>query len=754
MPQPFELPDFYEPYPARLNPHLAAAREHSKRWARAMEMIEGSGVWDEADFDSHDYALLCAYTHPDASAEVLSTVTDWYVWVFFFDDHFLESFKRSRDMAGAKAYLDRLRAFMPVCPDGEPAAAPENAVERGLADLWARTTPVMSRGWRRRFAEATRHLLEESMWELSNISEGRVANPLEYIEMRRKVGGAPWSAGIVEYAAGAEVPEAVAASRPLLVLRDAFADAVHLRNDLFSYQREVEDEGELSNGVLVFERFLGCDTQAAAEAVNDLITSRLQQFEHTVFTELPQLFVESGLDPRSCADVLTYAKGLQDWQSGGHEWHLRSSRYMNGGGAGGTGDPLPGGAALPGGPTGLGTSAARIVTSLAATLPIRLRSHAHPPRRAVGPVRLPGLHMPYPALLSPHLDRSRENIVEWGWRMGILDVPPGLPGAGVWDERKLRACDFALAAAGIHPAATLEELDLTTGWLTWGTYADDYYPVVFGRAHDLAGARACNARLSAFMPVESTAAPAPVTALERGLADLWARTAGPMEVCARRAFRTAVEDMTGSWLWELANETEHRVPDPVDYIEMRRKTFGADLAMSLSRLSRWPAIPPEVRRARPLQALEHAAGDYAALVNDLHSFRKEIEFEGEIHNGVLVVQNFFGCGVPEALHIVGDLANSRMREFQRIVATELPAMYGDLALDATTRATLDRYARELKHWMAGILRWHRQTLRYTESELRRPVGLPSRTSYGPTGLGTAAAYLAATLRRRSEVSPT
>lgn len=71
----------------------------------------------------------------------------------------------------------------------------------------------MSQDWRRRFAVATEHLLNESMWELSNINEGRIANPVEYIEMRRKVGGAPWSAGLVEYAT-AEVLTAVAGSRP------------------------------------------------------------------------------------------------------------------------------------------------------------------------------------------------------------------------------------------------------------------------------------------------------------------------------------------------------------------------------------------------------------------------------------------------------------------------------------------------------------------------------------------------------------
>ena len=254
--QPFQLPDFYMPYPARLNPHVGAAREHAKAWACEMEMVDspqnGVAVWDASDLDSHDYALLCAYTHPDAPSPELDLVTDWYVWVFYFDDHFLELYKRPRDLTGAAEHLDRLAAFMPV--DGPIVATPVNPVERGLADLWARTTPTMSADWRRRFVESTANLLRESLWELANISRSRLPNPIEYVEMRRKVGGAPWSANLVEHAAGAEVPAEIAASRPMCVLRDTFSDGVHLRNDLFSYQREVEQEGELNNGVLVGER--------------------------------------------------------------------------------------------------------------------------------------------------------------------------------------------------------------------------------------------------------------------------------------------------------------------------------------------------------------------------------------------------------------------------------------------------------------------------------------------------------------------
>ncbi|GGO90530.1 family 2 encapsulin nanocompartment cargo protein terpene cyclase [Wenjunlia tyrosinilytica] len=734
MTQPFQLPDFYMPYPARLNPNLEEARAHSGQWARDMGMLEGSGIWTQGDLEAHDYALLCAYTHPDASGPELSLVTDWYVWVFFFDDHFLEAFKRTQDREGGKEYLDRLAAFMPMDSAAEPPE-PTNPVEAGLADLWARTVPSMSMDWRARFAESTENLLNESLWELSNINAHRIPNPVEYIEMRRKVGGAPWSAGLIEHAVGAEVPASIAGSRPMRVLRDTFADGVHLRNDLFSYQRETEEEGELSNGVLVLETFLDCTTQEAADAVNDLLTSRLQQFENTALTELAPLFAEHGLDPQSCADVLAYVKGLQDWQSGGHEWHMRSSRYMNGGAA-----SSPATRRSPFLPSGLGTSAAGIRAS-AGPIAARIRSLTSVPHRRVGPSLLPDFFMPFTTRLSPHLGASRKHVVDWARRMGMLEAQPGVPGSGVWDEGKLMGFDFPLCSAGIHPDASSDELNLTSGWLTWGTYGDDYFPAVFGRTGDLAGAKVCNDRLSAFMPLDASAAPAPANALERGLADLWSRTAGPMEADARRRFRDAIEDMTASWLWELANQAQNRIPDPVDYIEMRRATFGSDLTMSLCRLAHGQQVPPEIYRSGPMRSLENAAADYACLMNDVFSYQKEIEFDGEVHNGVLVVQNFFNCDYPTALDIVHDLMTSRMLQFQHVAAHELPVLYDDFDLGSQARDILDGYVLELQNWLSGILTWHQGCHRYKESVLLGRGGTV-RALGGPTGLGTSAARIA------------
>ncbi|WP_436774546.1 terpene synthase family protein [Yinghuangia sp. YIM S09857] len=746
MTQPFELPAFYMPYPARLNPHLEAARVHTRDWARAMGMLEGSGIWSTGDLDAHDYALLCSYTHPDCDETRLSLVTDWYTWVFFFDDHFLEVYKRTQDRDGGKAYLDRLPMFMPVdLADGFPE--PTNPVEAGLADLWARTVPSMSADWRARFAEHTANLLYESLWELSNINARRIPNPVEYIEMRRKVGGAPWSANLVEYAAGAEVPPEIAESRPLRVLRETFADGVHLRNDLFSYERETQEEGELSNGVLVLETFFGCGTQEAADTVNELLTSRLQQFEDTVLTELGPLFAEYGIDAERGADVLAYVKGLQDWQSGGHEWHMRSSRYMNQRADLGGGGGLP----FPFAPSGLGMSAANIVATLN-----RVRRRAHH-QHAVGPSPLPPLELPFEVSLSPHHQSALKASVAWARAMGLLDAQEGDPGSGIWTEPMLEGFDFALCAAGLDPDATPGELALASNWLTWGTYADDYFTARFGGGGDVEGARLCADRLLALMPVDLAAPPpAPVTAMERGAADLWRQTAPAMSVRVRQDYHAAVRTMLDGFVWEVANRRYRLVPDPVDYIEMRRATFGADLTMSVCRLKNGTNVPDEVFRSGPVRSLENAAVDYGALLNDLFSYQKEIEFEGEVHNALLVVEKFFGCDHDTAVAVVADLMNQRLAQFQHVAAHELPVLYADFELSPEARAGVEAYVQDLRNWLAGVLHWHREVKRYDEETLHRNFGtgaataVPSDVSFtvpGVSGMGTSAVRVSELLGR-------
>jgi germacradienol/geosmin synthase len=336
----------------------------------------------------------------------------------------------------------------------------------------------------------------------------------------------------------------------------------------------------------------------------------------------------------------------------------------------------------------------------------------------------------------------RASTLAWAQAMGMLDE-------GVWNEAQAAGFDVPLCAAGIHPDATAPQLNLTSQWLTWGTYGDDYFPAVFTRRRDLASAKLFHERLAVLMPLDCGATPPPLNAAERGLADLWPRTALPMAATDRLQFRTAILTMTESWLWEFANQAQNRIPDPVDYIEMRRKTFGSDLTMSLSRIAEGNSLPPELFGTRPLQGLCNSAADCGALINDVYSYRKEIEFEGELHNCVLVVQLFLGCGAQTAMAITADLMASRMRQFERIAAVELPELCADFGLDRAAQAHLGHFVQRLQNWLSGILNWHEHCKRYV-----RPVERPPerRPVAGPTGLGTSAALLAHRARQ-SAVPP-
>ncbi len=382
--------------------------------------------------------------------------------------------------------------------------------------------------------------------------------------------------------------------------------------------------------------------------------------------------------------------------------------------------------AVPTGPTGLGTAGTDIKALLASAGAERLRSYTHVPFKKVGPSLIPDFQMPFELRLSPHLDSARRDAAEWAHRMGILHE-------GVWDEDQLGANDVSLCAAGIYPDGSADEVALSSQWLTWGFYGDDYFPLVYGHRRDLAAARACTARLSACMPLDGEPPAAPANALERGLADLWLRTTAEMTPRGQRTLRDSVDVMTQSWLWELSNHLQNRVPDPVGYLEMRRTTIGSELTLNLYRLGHGPHVPEAVYLNGPVRSLENAAVDYGCLMNDVFSYQKEIEYEGEFHNGILVVQNFFGCDYPAALDVIHDLMTQRLQQFQHVATHELPILYDDFALSEQARRILDGYVVQLQDWIAGSLNYYRGCHRYGADDLARRMHgfLPDTTPSMP-----------------------
>jgi germacradienol/geosmin synthase len=350
---------------ARLNPHVEAARAHTRAWARAMGIVAAEAdperltIWDDAAFEAMDFALFAAYAHPDAPAAVLDLLADWYVWLFYFDDALEEVYARG-GMAAAKALIAATNSFTPAVTS---SASPANPAERGLVDLWARTAPLGSAAWVQRLADHLQATLNEMRWALANIDQHRMPNPIEHVEARRAFGGMPWASYLVELGCSIELDEATVALRPIRLLREAWADAVGLRNDIVSFRKEAEAGEMPSNGVAVVQDFLGCDLGTAAKLVHDLYVARLRQFDRLAAVDLPEVLGDLDVDADTPALVERWIDGMRDWLAGDEQWAMESGRYFG---------PTPGEAEvlaqltrIARGPTGLGTSAARPANSRA-----------------------------------------------------------------------------------------------------------------------------------------------------------------------------------------------------------------------------------------------------------------------------------------------------------------------------------------------------------------------------------------------------
>lgn len=328
---PFKLPEFYMPFPARVHPDLEATRVHAKEWVCDMGMLTSEpglvGIWDEETFDAFEIALFAALTHPDATNSELQMISLWDVWAFAFDDYFMTVYRHRRDVLGARIFIQRLAEFMPQ--NGIVTLTPSNPVERGLADAWSRTMPTMAAELRRQFPGYVMEFTGSALWELANVTQNRIPDPVDYIEMRRKTAGTQLSTGLAKYLVKQKFPNELFRTQPMRTLADSFADNVDLRNDIFSYRKEVDTENDVNNGVLVIQHFFDCSLQQAVNLTNDLMTARLRQFEETVAIELPALFEESNIDQDDQGGILNYVKGLQDWLAGDLQWYWMTRRYTD-----------------------------------------------------------------------------------------------------------------------------------------------------------------------------------------------------------------------------------------------------------------------------------------------------------------------------------------------------------------------------------------------------------------------------------------
>lgn len=288
-------------------------RQHTKTWVRDMDML-GGAPWTEAFYDAADYGGFGPLTHPTASLNDLKHINDWHTWGFYVSDAFRDGFLRPRNVAGGKAFVAGLKSVL------SGSGSPSNPAEKGLADLASRSTLD---------AEDSEELVEHLdalLWELHNTAQGRVPDPIDLVEMRRRSIATELSAKLARKSVDAELPAELLRNSTMRALVDSFGDVPALRQEIVGFDHTYATGGSTTSAVLAVQQFFDCALEQAVSVVADLIAARLRQIG-SIIGELPSIAIEYDLDAEAKAGLHRYVEALKSWLAGELLWTQRSGRF-------------------------------------------------------------------------------------------------------------------------------------------------------------------------------------------------------------------------------------------------------------------------------------------------------------------------------------------------------------------------------------------------------------------------------------------
>ncbi|MFE2337382.1 terpene synthase family protein [Streptomyces coelicoflavus] len=323
-----------------------------------------------------------------------------------------------------------------------------------------------------------------------------------------------------------------------------------------------------------------------------------------------------------------------------------------------------------------------------------------------------GVSLPYEVRVNPHLEVSREEHEIWARDMGMLRIGPPLS-EGVWKSDQLRMIAVPELAAKIAPDAKSADLVLINHALVWIFAYDDYFTSAFKKRHDRKGGWAYARRLCTFIHANPRhPVPEPADAVERGLADLWPRLAQGRSFRWRRDFSRVIHEfLTGAAL-ELENICDDRVPDLIDFIGLRRRTFAGGTGSCITAMATGTDIPEALRETEVVTQLLDAFIDVMALGNEAVSYEMEINDEGEINNLMLVLRDISGGDLDQAQKIATGLIEDRVRHFEHLVEVKLPRLAAEVCLSPSEVEQMRVWVRGAQSYLSGLYDWYDNTLRY------------------------------------------
>jgi germacradienol/geosmin synthase len=266
-----------------------------------------------------------------------------------------------------------------------------------------------------------------------------------------------------------------------------------------------------------------------------------------------------------------------------------------------------------------------------------------------------------PARRNPHAQAAGARTRAWARRTGLT---------------RARAAERTALCAWTHPDASAAELELIGGW------------------HVLLD----HALATRVDPARLHAPRVPAGPVERGLADLWPRTAARTSESWRERFTERTAAVLGAGPCSTDDLAEH--------LATLRRTGRASWSADLVEVAVGFEAPAGIAVAR---SARDAFCDAVHLRHDLlrhdllgnHLLGNHREPRGSGTGAVALVVDRLGLDPGDAARRVADLLVSRLRRFEHLALVELPAALAEHDLPEAERDGVLRWVGALRDWLAG-----------------------------------------------------
>jgi hypothetical protein len=295
------------PVPSQMiNSHVFTAQTRSVEWAERFALIHGEK--QKHHLHRSKIAWLVGRAFPEASLEGLQVASDWTTLFCLLDDRIEDPLLHPIE---ASMLLSKwLEAF-------RSGVASQDPISEAFADLHHRMKPASQSFVL--FLSRLEELCLCFSWEAIHRRQGVTPDLETYLHMREISVGLYAEFALSGFTDGLELPSKVLSHPSLQRLMSLASRAVGCANDLFTYEKELQ-QGELHNLVHVLMTRQALTKEEAIDRAVKIHDDAVREF----FISLQKIpsFEEHDLS------VHRFVSILQSWMVGHLEWAKETGRYQ------------------------------------------------------------------------------------------------------------------------------------------------------------------------------------------------------------------------------------------------------------------------------------------------------------------------------------------------------------------------------------------------------------------------------------------